>query len=121
MHDNGPGIFIGVFVLGILAVSIVGTWKVFTKAGEPGWACLIPIYNVIVILRIVGRPLWWVLLYLIPLVNLIVAIVVMVDLARYFGKGAGFGLGLTFLGFIFFPILGLGEAQYSGPARNAFA
>jgi Family of unknown function (DUF5684) len=121
VNNNDPGIFISVFALGILAVSIVGTWKMFAKAGEPGWACLIPIYNVIVLLRIAGRPLWWILLYLIPLVNLVVAIVVMVDLARCFGKGAGFGLGLMFLGFIFFPILGLGEAQYSGPARNAFA
>lgn len=121
MNSDDPGILVWVFLLGILAVVIAGTWKVFTKAGEPGWACLIPIYNAIVLLKIAGRPLWWILLYIIPIVNLIVAIIVMVDLARTFGKGLGFGLGLTFLGFIFFPILGLGEAQYQGAGRNTFA
>lgn len=121
MNNNDPGIFFWAFVLGIVVVSIAGSWKVFEKAGKPGWASLIPIYNAIVLLQIVGRPLWWIILYLIPIVDLIIAIVVMVDLARSFGKGAGFGIGLAFLPFIFFPILGLGNAQYVGPARNAFA
>ncbi len=121
MNNYEPGILVWILALVIIVVSIAGVWKVFEKAGKPGWASLIPIYNGIVILQIVGRPLWWIILYLIPIVNLIIAIIVMVDLARSFGKGAGFGLGLALLGFIFFPILGLGEDQYVGPARNALA
>jgi hypothetical protein len=116
MNNNDPGIFVWVILLAIIVVAIAGVWKVFEKAGKPGWACLIPIYNGIVILQIVERPVWWILLYLIPIVNLIVCILVMVELAKSFSKGAGFGVGLAFLGFIFFPVLGFGEAQFVGPA-----
>lgn len=105
-------IAIGIFVLAAM-------WKVFTKAGEPGWAAIIPIYNMIVMLRIIGRPLWWIVLFFIPLINFIVAIVVYIDLAKSFGKGVGFGLGLVFLQFIFFPILGFGDARYIGPAGGS--
>lgn len=73
-----------------------------------------PIYNVIVMLQIAGRPLWWLLLLFVPLVNLFVVLVIVMDIARAFGKGAGFGLGLLFLGFIFYPILGFGDAHYEG-------
>lgn len=100
--------------LAFLAVVIAGVWKVFAKAGQPGWACLVPIYNVIVLLKIVGKPLWWLVLMFIPLVNVIVSILVMIELAKKFGKGTGFALGLVFLGFIFFPILGFGDARYQG-------
>jgi hypothetical protein len=106
-------------VLGALAcvvLVLVSMWKVYTKAGQPGWAILIPIYNAYVLLKIVGRPGWWLLLLLIPLVNFIIAIVVNFDLARSFGKGVGFALGLTFLSPIFYIILGLGAAEYEGPA-----
>jgi len=104
--------------LPVAIISIAGIWKVFTKAGQPGWACLVPVYNAIVIMRIAGRPGWWILLCLIPIVNLVVGIMVMLDIARYFGKGPGFGLGLAFLGFIFYPILGFGSARYLGPANR---
>jgi Family of unknown function (DUF5684) len=96
----------------ITVVVIAGIWKVFTKAGEPGWAAIIPIYNLIVLLKVAGKPLWWFILFLIPFVNFIVLILVAIAVARNFGKGTGFGLGLAFLGFIFFPILGFGDAQY---------
>jgi hypothetical protein len=89
-----------------------GMWKTYTKAGKPGWGAIIPIYNVILLLQIAGRPLWWIVLVFIPLVNLAVLIIVGIDIAKNFGKGAGFGLGLTFLGFIFYPILGFGDARY---------
>ncbi|MBX5483980.1 MAG: signal peptidase I [Myxococcaceae bacterium] len=111
------GGLIGLLVeLAILVFLIASIWKVFTKAGQPGWACLIPIYNIYVITKIVGRPAWWLVLFIIPFVSLVVAIILYIDLARSFGKGVGFGLGLTFLGFIFMPILGFGSAQYVGPA-----
>jgi hypothetical protein len=90
-------------------------WKVFTKARQPGWASIIPIYNLYVWCKIVGRPWWWILLMLIPLVNFIILIILSIDLAKSFGKGAGFGIGLALLGIIFWPILGFGSAQYQGP------
>ena len=95
---------------------VASIWKIFTKAGQPGWAALVPIYNLVVLLQVVGRPIWWIVLMLIPLVNLVIFIMVAIDLAKSFGKGAGFGIGLAFLGFIFYPILGFGSAQYVGPA-----
>lgn len=99
--------------LAVVIVCVAGIWKTFEKAGKPGWACLVPIYNAFVILQIAGKPAWWFLLFLIPVVNLVVAIIVMIEVARRFGKGPGFGIGLAFLGIIFFPILGFGSAQYS--------
>src|SRR6059058_5527272 len=102
----------------IALLVIVATWKVFTKAGQPGWASIIPIYNLYIWCKIVGRPWWWILLMLIPLVNFVVAIILCIDLAKSFGKGAGFGIGLALLGVIFLPILGFGSAQYEGPAAG---
>ena len=102
--------FVFLIQLAIAVVVIVGLWKVFTKAGKPGWAAIIPIYNMIVLLEIVGRPIWWILLLLIPCVNIVVSAIVFIDLAKSFGKGAGFGIGLWLLGFIFIPILGFGSA-----------
>jgi len=105
-------------IIGLLIalLIIVAMWKVFTKAGQPGWASIIPIYNLYVWCKIVGRPWWWILLMLIPFVNFIVAIILCIDMAKSFGKGAGFGIGLALLGIIFWPILGFGSAQYQGPA-----
>lgn len=102
--------------LAVMVFLIAAVWKTFVKAGQPGWASIIPIYNTIVMLQIAGRPIWWIVLMFIPLVNLVIVIIVMIDLAKSFGQGAGFGIGLAFLGFIFFPILGFGSAQYQGPA-----
>ena len=103
--------------LAIIVLIIVGFWKTFTKAGQPGWASIIPIYNLYIMLKIAGRSGWWILLYIIPLVNIIIAIIVSIDIAKAFGKGTGFGVGLAFLGFIFFPILGFGDATYQGAAK----
>ena len=102
----------------VFVLIIISAWKVFEKADKPGWACLIPIYNIIVMLEIVDRPWWWLFLLLIPLVNLIFAVILCIDLAKAFGQGAAFGIGLLFLGFIFYPILAFGDASYLGaPAR----
>ncbi|MBI2571165.1 MAG: signal peptidase I [Candidatus Schekmanbacteria bacterium] len=121
MEDGGGGILGGLMPLVLVSLpvlAIAGMWKVLTKAGKPGWACLVPIYNVIVMLQIVGRPIWWIVLLLIPLVNVVVGIVLAIDTAKAFGKGVGFGLGLLFLGFIFYPILGFGDARYRGPVAG---
>jgi hypothetical protein len=110
-----------IFGLLIAVVLIVAMWKVFTKAGQPGWASIIPIYNLYIWCKIVGRPWWWILLMLIPFVNFIVCIILCIDLAKSFGKGVGFGIGLALLGIIFFPILGFGSAQYQGPSAGGSA
>jgi hypothetical protein len=107
-----------IFGLLVALLLIVAMWKVFTKAGQPGWASIIPIYNIYIWCKIVGRPWWWILLMLIPFVNFIVCIILCIDLAKSFGKGVGFGIGLALLGIIFFPILGFGSAQYQGPAAG---
>jgi len=111
--------FIVTFAL-ILAVMAlfycVCFWKVFSKADQPGWAAFIPIYNIVVMLQIVGRPTWWVLLCLIPFVNFIVFIILFLDLAKSYGKDTMFALGLILLTPIFLPILAFGSAQYGGPS-----
>jgi hypothetical protein len=104
-----------IFGLLVAVLMIAALWRIFTKAGQPGWASLIPIYNIYILCKIVGRPGWWVILMLIPFVNFIIAIILCIDLAKSFGNGVGFGLGLAFLGIIFFPILGFGSSQYVGP------
>jgi hypothetical protein len=101
--------------LAILVLVVVSMWKIFEKAGKPGWAAIIPIYNLIVVLQIAGKPVWWFFLYLIPLVNVVIAIMVTVAFARAFGKGGWFAVGLIFLGIIFYPILAFGSAQYQPP------
>lgn len=103
--------------LAILIVVVVGLWKVFEKAGKPGWGSIIPIYNLVLLLEIVGKPIWWLLLLFIPCVNIIVSLIIFMELAKCFGKGTGFGIGLWLLGFIFFPILGFGDAKYLGPQK----
>jgi hypothetical protein len=91
---------------------IASMWKMFTKAGKPGWAAIIPIYNLIVLLEIAGKPLWWFILMLIPFVNIVVFIMVLLSIARNFGKGVGFAIGMLLLPFIFYPMLGFGDARY---------
>jgi len=121
MNDDaaaGIGMGVGLFYALILVVVVAAGWKVFTKAGKPGWAVLVPIYNMIVFLEIVGKPWWWLFLMLIPIVSLIIGIILSISLAERFGKGAGYGLGIAFLGFIFLPMLAFGDAQYSPPAAT---
>lgn len=100
-------------VFGIIAlILIVSQWKIYTKAGKPGWASLVPIYNLVVLLDIVKKPTWWVILMFIPLVNLVVAIIIIHNLSKAFGQGAGFTLGLLFLSLIFYPLLAFGNYNY---------
>jgi len=105
-----------IVMLAIVVLVIAAFWTVFTKAGQPGWACIVPIYNIIVLLQIAGKPLWWIILMLIPLVNIVIAILVAIAIAKNFGKSAGFGIGLAFLPFIFYPVLAWGDAQYQPQA-----
>ncbi len=108
------------FIYIVLIVAIIaGWWMIFAKAGEAGWKALIPIYNIIVLLKIVGRDWWWMLLMLIPLVGLIVWIIVAIDLAKSFGRGTGFAIGLIIFPWIWSLILGFGSDTYNGPAARA--
>jgi hypothetical protein len=100
--------------LAVVVLMIASLWVVFTKAGQPGWAVLIPIYNIIVLLNVAKKPLWWIILFLIPVVNFIMAILVAIAIATNFGKGTGFGIGLAFLPPIFYPMLAWGDARYQG-------
>lgn len=104
-----------VIYLAIVILMIASTWKIYSKAGKPGWASIIPIYNIIVLLEIAGKPWWWLFLICIPIVNFIILIIVHHKLSLSFGKGAGFTVGLLLLGFVFFPILAFGDAKYVGP------
>lgn len=102
----------------IIILSIASFWKIFTKAGRPGWASLVPIYNVFVLIQVASQPWWFIILLFVPLVNVFILIATMLGLAKNFGKGVGFAIGLFLLGFIFFPILGFGDSRYQ-PAPKA--
>ena len=111
------GVIIVIF-LAIIVLMIASIWTIFSKAGKPGWASIVPIYNLIVLLEIVGKPWWWLLLMLIPIVNIVILIIVWHNLSLSFGKGGGFTVGLILLGIIFLPILAFGDAKYVGPGEQ---
>lgn len=120
--DSGMSAVTMIIYLAIIVLVIAGLWKTFQKAGRHGWAAIIPIYNIYNIVKIAGRPGWWVLLYFIPLVNIIIHIVVSLDVAKAFGKSEVFGiLGLWLFSFIGYLMLGFGDATYKGgkPAAPA--
>lgn len=120
-YSSGGSVWTTILSLLLAAVGIVAMWRVFEKAGEPGWASLIPFYNTYVLFKITWGNGWKFLLLLIPLANIVFAIMTMVKLARSFGKGGGFAAGLIFLSPIFMLILAFGEAQYVGPGGVAYA
>ena len=114
MDTNTGNPIVGLIGLALIVFEIAAIWKIFVKAGEPGWASIVPLYNVWVLLRITGKPGWWVILMFVPVVNLVIAIVEAGALARVFGQGTGFAVGLFFLPFVFYPVLAWGDAQYGG-------
>ena len=104
--------------LAVVVFLIAAMWKVFEKAGQPGWAAIIPIYNTYIMTKIGGKPGWWVILCFVPIANIIVLIWLYNMISKSFGKDEGFTAGLIFLSFIFWPILGFGDAKYLGPYGN---
>ncbi len=113
--------------LAIMVFMLASWWIVFRKAGQPGWAILIPIYNLLVMLRVAGKPWWWIFFFIaaplsiIPIFGilymiflLVMAIIMLHGISKNFGKGGGFTVGLVLLSFIFVPILAFGKAEYSG-------
>jgi hypothetical protein len=112
---------IGMFLIpGILIyiLTVAGLWRTFDKAGKPGWAAIIPIYNYIVLLQIVGKPIWWIFLILFPCTTFIFAIWTINLLSKSFGQGEGFTIGLLILPMIFYPILGFSNYPYLGPSAS---
>ena len=103
-----------IIYVAVVVFMIVSMWKVFTKAGKPGWAAIVPIYNIVVLIEIVRKPMWWIAMFFIPFVNFVFCILLYVGLAKAFGKSGAFAAGLILLAPIFFPILGFGSAQYIG-------
>jgi hypothetical protein len=111
-----------IFLLIIGVLMIVSLWKIFEKAGKPGWAAIVPIYNMVVLLQIIKKPVWWIILFFIPVVNFIMILIVNYHLAKSFGKDIGFAIGLILLPVIFIPILAFGNAtyQYNNDVQFAF-
>ncbi len=106
---------VGIIYIVLFVLLVVAFWKVFTKAGKPGWAAIIPIYNMYVLVKIAGRPGWWLLLFLIPFVNIVISLLIALDVAKAFGKSTIFGVfGLWLFSFIGYLILGFGKATYMG-------
>ena len=106
----GPGIVFWIVYLTVIIFMLIVMWKIFVKAGKPGWGCIIPIYNIILVLEITGRPIWWIIFWL--FFSPIMQIIFCFDIAKAFGKSSGFGVGLWLLGFIFFPILAFDSSEY---------
>src|SRR5215217_9684409 len=109
------GAIIGIFYLAFIVFYIYTMWKIYVKAGFQGWEAIVPIYNVLVLMKIIGKPWWWILMFFIPVVNIVFAVWTANMLSKSFGKEEGFTVGLVLLGFIFYPILAFGDAQYQGP------
>ncbi len=105
-----------IFMLAISILVIVAQWRIYEKAGQPGWAAIIPIFNFYILLKIVGKPGWWVIWMIVPIANAVVAIWTTNLLSKSFGKNVGFTIMLLILPWIFYPILGFGKAEYIGPA-----
>ncbi len=114
--NNDAATFELILSIILILIEAVALWGIFTKAGRPRWPALIPIYNFFVLLRVVGRPWWWMILLIIPLVSIIASIIVSNDLSKSFGRSGWFTVGLFFINPIFLLILAFGGSQYRGPA-----
>jgi magnesium-transporting ATPase (P-type) len=113
----GAGFFI--FIFAITIFTYVCTWKIYEKAGHPGWTSIVPVYNLYIFTKIIGKPGWWTILFFIPCVNIIFLIWGTNLLSKSFGKDVGFTLGLIFLGVIFLAIMAFDKTiQYRGPSGS---
>ena len=119
LQSSGSGNIELFATVALTIVTLVGCWKTCEKAGKPGWAGLIPIYNLYVLVKISGNAWWWFMLFFIPVINFFATIKISIDLAGKFNKGILFGLGLTFMSFIFYPLLGFGDYQYQDTTSSA--
>ncbi|WP_430817716.1 DUF5684 domain-containing protein [Carboxylicivirga sp. RSCT41] len=108
-------VLLSIVYFAVAIAMLAANWKIYEKAGKPGWASLIPIYNILVLLDIVGKSRWLALLLLIPFVNALLLLFLLYYLAKSFGKSGAFALGLIFLAPVFYPMLAFGDSIYYGP------
>jgi hypothetical protein len=118
--DAGSWMFFGgvwlLIWLALFVTLIVSMWKIFQKAGKPGWAAIVPFYNIYVMLQVAGLPGWWLILFFVPFVNVIIGIIAIVYFVKSFGRGAGFAVATIFFPYVTYPILAFGKDKYVGPA-----
>ena len=115
MYDSAsPNPFLIILWIVMTIVLIVANWKIFTKAGKPGWAILIPIYNIIVMMQIIKKPLWWVIILFVPIVDIVFVILIVYNLVIKFGQPGWHVILALFLGIIYYPYLAFSKAEYQG-------
>ena len=114
----GGTLFVFFIYLAAMVLYHAMYWRVFTKAGRPGWASLIPLYNSYCLMKMAGKPGWWLFLMWIPLINLVASILWVVDFSRSFGQDIGFAVGLFLLPFVFVFILAFSDMRYVGPPER---
>ena len=119
----GVGVVMWIIGMALAVFSIISMWKLFKKAGKPGWASIVPIYNMIVMIEIAELPMWYIALFFVPFANIYAMFKIYIEIAHKFGKSTGFGVGMVFLGIIFIPMLAFGKAEYKGgvssPVNNS--
>ncbi len=113
MFDSVNPVYTVIYVI-VMVILIVANWKIFTKAGKPGWAILIPIYNIIVMLQIVDKPLWWIIMLFIPIVNVVFGILIIYNLVLKFGKPGWHVILALIVGFVYYPYIAFSDAKYQG-------
>ncbi len=112
---TGIGVDTYIIALLVSVFILVTIWRIYKKAGQPGWASIIPVYNMIVMLRVVKLDWWHIFIWLfVPFASIAYAIIVPIKLAKLFGKSSGFGVLAIFLPVIAYPILAFGQASYEG-------
>ncbi len=107
----------GIGIIIVAAFYFFCAWRLYSKGNQPAWGFLVPFLNLYLLIKMVGKPDWWILLFMVPFVNIIMGIMLIHNISKSFGHGTGFTLGLIFLGPIFYPILALGSSKYVGPAQ----
>ncbi len=108
-----PEMIMSIYLL-VIILLLTGAWYMFEKAGKPGWASIVPFYNIIVMLQIAQKPMWWIAMFIIPFANFVFMIMMFDAIAKKFGKDTGFTVGLVFLNQIFIAVLGYGDAVFEG-------
>jgi len=128
MYNNSPSgdtlliLLLSLVLIAFFIACIVAVAEIYVKAGKPWWTSLIPFYSLYILLKIIGRPGWWILLYFIPFANIVVQLINAIDLAKVFGRSVAFGvIGLWLFSLIGYLILGFGKSKYVGPTNTTTA
>lgn len=115
---SSVSVIFGIIALAVCVFLLVCEWKLFKKAGKPGWACIVPFYNLYVLFDIIyGKGVKFLLL-LVPILNVIISVAVSIRTSQVYGKGTGLGVLNLFFPFVVLPILAFGDAEYKGPVDS---